>query len=101
MSRAGALGGGVPAEALLDLRRRLDALPPRHAERRALIDGAATLFGVSRATIYRALRGQLRPKGLRRTDHGRPRKMPQAEMERFCEVICDATDRMRAARRSG
>ena len=87
MSRAGARRGGVPAEALLDLRRRLDALPPRHAERRALIDGTATLFGVSRATIYRALRGQWRPKGLRRSDRGRPRKMPQAELERFCEVI--------------
>ena len=87
MNRAGARGGGVPAEALLDLRRRLDALPPRHAERRALVDGMAALFGVSRATIYRALRGQWRPKGLRRSDRGRPRKMPQAEMERFCEVI--------------
>ena len=87
MSRAGARGGGVPAEALLDLRRRLDALPRRHAERRALVDGAAALFGASRATIYRALRGQLRPKGLRRADRGAPRKMSQAEMERFCEVI--------------
>ena len=87
MSRAGARGGGVPAEALLDLRRRLDALPPRHAERRALIDGTAALFGVSRATIYRALQGQWRPEGLRRSDRGRPRKMPQAELERFCEVI--------------
>ena len=24
-------GGGIPVEALLDLRRRLDDLPPRHA----------------------------------------------------------------------
>lgn len=87
MSRAGTRGGGVPAEALLDLRRRLDHLPPRHAERRVLVEGTAALFGVSRATIYRALRGHLRPEGQRRTDRGTPRKMPQAEMERFCEVI--------------
>ena len=87
MSRAGARGGGVPAEALLDLRRRLDRLPPRCAERRALVDDVASLFGVSRATVYRGLQGRLRPKGVRRADHGTPRKMPRAEMERFCEVI--------------
>jgi hypothetical protein len=87
MSPAGDRGGGVPAEALLDLRRQLDRLPPRHAERRLLVNGAATLFGVSRATIYRALQGQLRPKGLRRADRGAPRKIAQAELERFCEVI--------------
>ena len=54
---------------------------------RAGIRSAAALFGVSRATIYRVLRGQVLPKGLRRTDRGRPRKMPAAEMEMFCEVI--------------
>ena len=47
--------GGIPAEALLDLRRRRDQLPPRHATRRALVESAAGLFGVSRATLYRAL----------------------------------------------
>jgi hypothetical protein len=87
MSPAGNRGGGIPAEALLDLRRRLDQLPPRHAERRTIVDGAANLFGVSRATVYRALQGRLRPKGLRRADRGVPRKIPQDELERFCEVI--------------
>lgn len=52
--------GGIPAEALLDLRRRLDDLPPRHAGRRALVEGAASLFGVSRATLGR-LRGSFVP----------------------------------------
>jgi hypothetical protein len=87
MSPAGNRGGGIPAEALLDLRRRLDGLPPRHAERRSMVDGAADLFGVSRATVYRALQGQLRPKGLRRADRGVPRKIPQDALERFCEVV--------------
>ena len=58
--------GGIPAEALLDLRRRRDQLPPRHATRRALVESAAGLFGVSRATLYRALAGLMRPQGLRR-----------------------------------
>lgn len=80
-------GGGIPAEALLDLRRRLDALPPRDPGRREMIDAAASLFGVSRATVYRALSGQLRPKGLRRADRGQPRKIPHAELERYCEIV--------------
>lgn len=80
-------GGGIPAEALLDLRRRLDDLAPRDPGRRIIIEGAANMYGVSRATVYRALGGQLRPKGLRRVDRGEPRKTPRADMERYCEII--------------
>ena len=79
--------GGIPVEALLDLRRRLDDLPPRHAGRRALVEGAASLFGVSRATLYRALAGQFRPRGLRRADRGEPRKLTRLELERYCEIV--------------
>ena len=78
--------GGIPAAALLDLRRRLDDLPPRHAGRRALVEGAASLFGVSRATLYRALARQFRPRGLRRADRGEPRKLTRLELERYCEI---------------
>lgn len=80
-------GDGVPADALLDLRRRLDDLAPRDPGRRVVIQGAANLFGVSRATIYRALAGQLRLKGLRRVDRGEPRTMPRAELEKYCEIV--------------
>ena len=79
--------GGIPVEALLDLRRRLDDLPPRHAGRRALVEGAARLFGVSRATLYRALAGQFRPRGLRRADRGEPRKLTRHELEHYCEIV--------------
>ena len=79
--------GGIPAEALLDLRRRLDELSPRHPGRQALIEGAARLFGVSRSTVYRALAGQLRPRGLRRADRGEPRKIARIELERYCEIV--------------
>jgi hypothetical protein len=40
-------GGGrkrIPSEALLDLRRRLAALPPRHPDRQVLIENAAGRF---------------------------------------------------------
>ena len=80
-------GGGIPAEALLDLRRRIDELSPRHRGRRVLVEGTAELFGVSRATVYRALAGQLRPRGQRRADRGEPRKIPRTELERYCELV--------------
>jgi len=78
----------IPAEALLDLlRRQLDGLPPRHAARRAHVESTANLFGVSRATLYRGLAGQLQPRGLRRADRGQPRKMARGELERYCEIV--------------
>ena len=66
-------GGGVPAEALSALRRRLVALPARHPERSALIACTAQLYAVSRATLYRLLRGERRPKDAHRADRGPPR----------------------------
>ena len=59
--------GGIPVEALLDLRRRLHDLPPRHAGRRVLVKGAASFFGVSRATRRATGRSaQFQPRSLRR-----------------------------------
>jgi transposase len=77
----------IPSEALINLRRRLDALPARGADRQAVIANSAELYGVSRATVYRAVRQVVRPKAIRRADRGKPRKLPTAELERFCEVI--------------
>jgi hypothetical protein len=77
----------VPAEALLRLRRRLDALPARHPDRRELIRQATGLYGISRATLYRGLKDQLRPKTVRRADRGVPRKLPAGELARLCEII--------------
>ena len=44
------------------------------------------LWGVPRDAL-RALRHQLRPKSVRRADRGKPRKLPAAEMERYCEIV--------------
>jgi hypothetical protein len=74
-------------ETLVTLRGRLADLPARSPERRHLILGCADLHGVSVATIYRALRDQFRPRSLHRRDRGHPRKLPQREMERFCELV--------------
>ncbi len=48
-----------PAEALVDLRRRLSLLPARDPARKEAVTRAADLFGISVATLYRCLREQL------------------------------------------
>jgi len=83
----------------LDLRRRLDQLPPRSTERRALIQEVAHLYGVSEDTLYRALRERMELGGLRRADYGIPRVMPKVSLERYCEVI--AAIRVRTFNRQG
>lgn len=83
-------GGGrrtVPPEALVGLRRRLDILPGRHPDRARMVEQAASLYGVSATTLYRQLRTLHRPRPVRRADRGQPRKVPVADLERWCEVI--------------
>lgn len=92
-------GRQIPAEALVHLRRRLDMLPPRHPDRAEVLRSARELYGVSRATLYRVLQQSLRPKGLRRADRGKPRKIPAAEMERYCEIV--AALKLRTTNRKG
>jgi predicted DNA-binding transcriptional regulator AlpA len=46
----------ISPEALSDLRRQLESLPPRSAERRHRIQEAAAFYGVSEPTLYRLLR---------------------------------------------
>lgn len=79
--------GSIPSEALINLRRRLEDLPSRHPDRKNILESVATLYGVSRATVYRQLREQLKPKGVRRADRGKSRKIIQNVMERYCEII--------------
>ena len=77
----------IPPEALTQLRSRLELFPPRSSERRTIIEEASATYGVSVDTLYRSLRRQGRPVAVRRSDKGIPRKLPRAQMERYCEVI--------------
>ena len=77
----------VPIEALATLRRRLAALSPRHPERRRLMESTAQLYAISRATLYRLLRDDRRPREAYRSDRGRPRAGPADEIERLCAVV--------------
>src|SRR5690242_11202538 len=76
-----------PAEALVDLRRRLAVLPARDRLRKEAVAETAAFFGISVATLYRCLREQLRPKSVRRADHGRPRVASLTEMEHYAEIV--------------
>src|SRR3546814_7615261 len=84
-----ALVTGVQTCALpiFDLRRRLSLLPPRDPGRTEIIARAAEAYGISIWTLYRALRELNRPKSVRRSDHGATRVAPQAEMERYAEIV--------------
>ncbi len=64
-----------------------------------MLESAASLYGVSRATLYRNLQRHWRPKPARRADHGRPRKLRAAELERACEII--AALKLRTTNRKG
>lgn len=81
------ISAGVPVEAIVALRRRLAALPPRHPERLLLMDSTASLYAVSRATLYRLLRGKRRARDAHRSDRGKPRVLSAREIERWCEIV--------------
>lgn len=77
----------VPVEAIAALRRRLANLPARHPERLLLMDSTAGLYAVSRATLYRLLRGERRAKDAHRSDRGKPRVLTPGEIEHWCEIV--------------
>ena len=93
------MGGAVPIEALATLRRRLAALPARHPDRKHLMNSTAQLYAISRATLYRLLRGNRRPKDASRADRGVTRVMPADELERVCEIV--AAMKIRTTNRKG
>lgn len=77
----------VPAEALANLRVRLAELSPRSPERQILVQKIADLYDVSRATVYRALNDQPRPKSARRADFGQSRKISNEDLDKYCKLI--------------
>lgn len=77
----------IPAEALVDLRRRLSQLPPRAPERRRIMQETAARYGVSEPTLYRAIEQHGKPRVVNRADRGQPRLLPKAEWERYLELI--------------
>jgi hypothetical protein len=51
------------------------------------IVAVAELYGVSTTSVYRALRRFQQPRAAHRSDYGKPRVLPQTELERYCELI--------------
>jgi hypothetical protein len=77
----------MPVDSLFQLRQRLDRLPPKSPERAAQVAAMAQLYGVSSTTVYRALQAFPKPHAAHRADRGKPRVLPQTELERYCELI--------------
>ena len=76
----------IPVDSLLQLRQRLDHLPPKSPERAAQVAAVAQVYGVSSTTVYRALQALPKPHAVHRTDRGTPRVLPQAELERYLSL---------------
>ncbi|WP_208116722.1 DDE-type integrase/transposase/recombinase [Burkholderia pseudomallei] len=77
----------MPPDSLMQLRQRLDRLPHKSPERTAQVVAVAELYGVSTTSVYRALRRFQQPRAAHRSDYGKPRVLPQTELERYCELI--------------
>lgn len=89
----------IPLDALLQLRQRLDRLPPKSAERVEQVVFFAQLYGVSGASVYRALKDALKIRPAHRADHGMPRILPRQELERYCELV--AAMKLRTTNKKG
>ena len=89
----------IPIDAIVDLRRRLDQLPPRSSSRRVLVQEIAQLYGISEDTVYRTLREGNGIRPVRRADCDVPRVIPKATLERYCEII--AAIKIRTSNRKG
>lgn len=77
----------IPVDSLLQLRQRLDCLPRKSPERATQITAVADLYAVSATTVYRALHLLQKPHAVHRADHGKPRVLPQIELQKYCELI--------------
>ena len=89
----------IPADSLLQLRQRLDRLPRKSPERATQIATVAKLYGISSTSVYRALAQFQKPHATRRADHGKPRILEQAELERYCELV--AALKLRTTNKNG
>jgi hypothetical protein len=77
----------IPEARLIELKKSLDLLPKRSAERKNMVRTFGELYGVSPSSVYRALRRRWTPKALRRSDAGLARVLPVSEMEKYCQII--------------
>lgn len=89
----------IPTDSLIQLRERLDRLPSKSPERSIQIMEMAKLYGVSCATVYRALDRINKPRLVHRSDYGRPRVLPAQELEQLCELV--AALKLRTTNKNG
>ncbi|WP_219723783.1 helix-turn-helix domain-containing protein [Burkholderia sp. WAC0059] len=84
----------IPPDSLTQLRQQLDRLPHKSPERTAQVVAVAGLYGISTTSVYRALRRFQQPRAAHRADYGKPRVLPQTELERYFETIAEIKPRI-------
>ena len=86
-------------DTLIILHNKLAGLALRDPKRKLIIKEAAELYGVSVATIYRALRKYSKLSAITRADYNRPRLIEHAEMKKYCKLI--AALKLRSTNKKG
>jgi hypothetical protein len=89
----------IPTDSLLQLRQRLDRLPPKSPERTTQIAAMALLYGISVTTVYHTLSAFQKPHTAHRRDREKPRVLPPSELEHYCELI--AALKLRTTNKAG
>lgn len=77
----------IPEDRLIELKNKIDLFPARSPDKVRIIQDFAHLYGVSTNTVYYSLREIRKPRPIRRSDAGIPRRSNKKELETYCEII--------------
>lgn len=77
----------IPEDRLIELQNKIRLFPARSADKVNVIKDFASLYGVSTNTVYRSLREIRKPRSVRRSDAGTPRRLNKTELEKYCTII--------------
>lgn len=77
----------IPEDRLIELQNKISLFSARSLDKKNIIRDFADLYGVSTNTVYRSLRDIRKPRPIRRSDVGNPRKLNKKDLEKYCSVI--------------
>lgn len=77
----------IPENRLIELQNTISLFSDRSAEKVQVIQNFADLYGVSKNSVYRALRENRKPRHIKRSDSGKPRFSNKNEVEKYCTII--------------
>lgn len=77
----------IPEDRLIELQNKISLFSARSLDKKRIVRDFADLYGVSTNTVYRSLRDIRKPRPIRRSDAGNPRRINKKELEKYCAVI--------------